>query len=123
MKPITLLARYRRALRRAAKVSIGALAGALACVVVAVGGVDGAAVLGGRIPLPQAIATTATLALVAIAVIRRLQFAAPTARAQRVSMWLAAAEDLADPALDTPAEIETMAFAPARTHSLHEPPF
>ncbi|HEX7699564.1 MAG TPA: hypothetical protein VF403_02545, partial [Kofleriaceae bacterium] len=96
MKPTTLVARYRRAMRRAAKVSIGALAGALACVVVAVGGVDGAAVLGGRIPLPQAIATTATLALVAIAVIRRLQFAAPTARAQRVSMWLAAAEDLAD---------------------------
>ncbi|MEO8840161.1 MAG: sensor domain-containing diguanylate cyclase [Kofleriaceae bacterium] len=96
MKPLTLVARYRRAMRRAAKVSIGALAGALACVVVAVGGVDGAAVFGGHIPLPQAIATTATLALVAIAVIRRLQFAAPTARAQRVSMWLAAAEDLAD---------------------------
>ena len=96
MKPMTLLARYRRALRRAAKVSIGAMAGALACVIVAVGGVDGASIFGARIPLPQAIAATATLALVAIAVIRRLQFAAPTARAQRVSMWLAAAEDLAD---------------------------
>ena len=34
-----------RALRRAAKVSIGAVAGAVACAVVAVGGVDGAAVL------------------------------------------------------------------------------
>ena len=88
--------RYRRALRRAAKVSIGALAGALACVVVAVGGVDGAAIFGARIPLPQAMVATAALALVVIAVIRRAQFAPPTARAQRVSMWLAAAEDLAD---------------------------
>src|SRR6185312_7580690 len=35
-------------------------------------------------------------ALVVIAVIRRAQFAPPSARAQRVSMWLAAAEDLAD---------------------------
>ena len=90
------MTRYQRALRRAAKVSIGATAGALACVVVAVGGVDGAAVFGPRIPLAQAIVATAALALVVIAVIRRAQFAPPTARAQRVSMWLAAAEDLAD---------------------------
>src|SRR3569623_960099 len=90
------MTRYQRALRRAAKVSIGAPAGALACVVVAVGGVDGAAVFGPRIPLAQAIVATAALALVVIAVIRRAQFAPPPARAQRVSMWLAAAEDLAD---------------------------
>jgi len=95
VKP-TMLTRYQRALRRAAKVSVGALAGALACVVVAVGGVDGASIFGARIPLPQAIVAAAALALVAVTVIRRIQFAAPTARAQRVSMWLAAAEDLAD---------------------------
>jgi diguanylate cyclase (GGDEF)-like protein len=88
--------RWRRAGRRAAKVSIGAVACAFACVVVGVGGVDGASLLGARIPLPQAMVATATLALVAIAVIRRVQFTPPSARAQRVSMWLAAAEDLAD---------------------------
>ncbi|CAN5693671.1 hypothetical protein BH11MYX1_BH11MYX1_15470 [soil metagenome] len=94
--PLTAMSRHRRALRRAGKVSIGASAGALACVIVAVGGVDGASVLGARIPLPQAIVAAAALALVIVAVIRRVQFTAPTARAQRVSMWLAAAEDLAD---------------------------
>jgi diguanylate cyclase (GGDEF)-like protein len=80
--------RWRRTIRRAAKVSVGALAAAFACVVVAV--------LGARVPLPQATVAAATLALVAIAVIRRVQFAPPSARAQRVSMWLAAAADLAD---------------------------
>jgi diguanylate cyclase (GGDEF)-like protein len=88
--------RWRRTLRRAAKVSVGALAGAFACIVVAIGGVDGADLLGAAIPLPQATVAAATLALVAIAVIRRAQFAPPSARAQRVSMWLAAAADLAD---------------------------
>ncbi len=94
--PPTAMTRFRRALRRAGKVSIGASAGALACVIVAVGGVDGASVLGAHIPLPQAIVAAGALALVIVAVIRRIQFTAPTARAQRVSMWLAAAEDLAD---------------------------
>jgi diguanylate cyclase (GGDEF)-like protein len=89
-------ARWRRTLRRAAKVSVGALAAALACIVVAVGGVDGADLLGAHVPLPQATVAAATLALVAIAVIRRVQFTPPSARAQRVSMWLAAAADLAD---------------------------
>ena len=37
-----------------------------------------------------------SLALVVTAVIRRVQFAPPSARAQRVSVWLAAATDLAD---------------------------
>ncbi len=90
------MVRWRRAARRAAKVSIGAVAGGLACVIVAVGGVDGAALFGTRIPLPQAMVATGALVLAAIAVIRRVQFAPPSARAQRVSMWLAAAEDLAD---------------------------
>ena len=89
-------ARWRRALRRAGKVSLGAAAGAVACVVVAVGGVDGASLLSPRMPLPQAMVAAAITALVIIAVIRRVQFAPPSARAQRVSMWLAAAQDLAD---------------------------
>jgi two-component system cell cycle response regulator len=69
----------RRTLRRALKVSIGAIAGVIACAVVAIGGVDGAAVLA-REP----------------SVVRRVQFSAPSARAQRASFWLAAAIDLAD---------------------------
>ncbi|HSN27514.1 MAG TPA: diguanylate cyclase [Kofleriaceae bacterium] len=91
-----MMAKWRRAARRAAKVSVGAVAGAMACVVVAIGGVDGADILGARVQLPQAIAAAAVLALVVTSVIRRMQFAPPTARAQRVSLWLAAASDLAD---------------------------
>ncbi len=91
-----MIAKWRRAARRAAKVSVGAVAGAMACVVVAIGGVDGADILGARVQLPQAIAAAAVLALVVTSVIRRMQFAPPTARAQRVSLWLAAASDLAD---------------------------
>jgi two-component system, cell cycle response regulator len=96
--PIAMVvpARWRRALRRAGKVSIGAVGSALACVVVAIGGIDGASVMAATMPLPQAMVATAIAALVAIAVIRRAQFAEPSARAQRVSMWLAAAQDLAD---------------------------
>ncbi|HEY1817514.1 MAG TPA: diguanylate cyclase [Kofleriaceae bacterium] len=96
MKPGTAATRVRRALRRAGKVSVGVLAGALACVVIGVGGVDGASLFGSRVPLPQAMVAVAALVLAAVAVIRRAQFAPPSARAQRVSMWLSAAEDLAD---------------------------
>jgi two-component system, cell cycle response regulator len=92
----TAMTRMRRAMRRAGKVSVGAFAGALACVIVAVGGVDGASLLGAHVPLPQAMVAVAALALALVAVIRRVQFSAPSARAQRVSMWLSAAEDLAD---------------------------
>jgi two-component system, cell cycle response regulator len=86
----------RRAARRAAKVSIGAVAGGLACAMVAAGGVDGAAVLARRPDLVMTMAVVAVTGLVVIAVIRRVQFAPPSARAQRVSLWLAAASDLAD---------------------------
>ena len=86
----------RRAMRRAAKVSIGAVAGAIACAVIGVGGADGAAVLAPRPSLPMTMVVVAVAALVLTAVIRRVQFAPPTARAQRVSYWLAAATDLAD---------------------------
>ena len=85
-----------RTVRRAAKVSIGALAGGFACAVVAAGGVDGAAVLATRPSLPMTMTVAGIAALVVIAVIRRVQFTPPSARAQRVSLWLAAASDLAD---------------------------
>jgi diguanylate cyclase (GGDEF)-like protein len=109
------LTRFRHALRRACKVSGGALVGSFACVVVAIGGVDGAAntanlpgctglprtcgissVLGLRTGLIEAMIATGVLAFTSIAIIRRFQFTPPSSRAQRVSMWLAAAEDLAD---------------------------
>ncbi len=85
-----------RTLRRAGKVSVGAVAGAIACLVVAIGGVDGAALLAQRPSLPMTMAVVAIAAIVAISIIRRVQFAPPSSRAQRVSFWLAAATDLAD---------------------------
>jgi two-component system cell cycle response regulator len=85
-----------RAVRRAAKVSIGAMAGGVACAAVASGAADGAAVLAARPSLAMTMVVVAVTALAASAVIRRVQFVAPSARAQRVSFWLAAASDLAD---------------------------
>ena len=85
-----------RTVRRAAKVSVGAVAGGLACAVVAAGGADGARVLAAHPSLPMTMLVVALTGLVAIAVIRRVQFTPPSARAQRVSLWLAAASDLAD---------------------------
>jgi two-component system, cell cycle response regulator len=85
-----------RAVRRAAKVSIGAVAGGVACAAVAAGAADGAAVLAQRPSLAMTMVVVAVTALAASAVIRRVQFVAPSARAQRVSFWLAAANDLAD---------------------------
>ena len=87
---------FRRTVRRAAKVSIGALAGAIACAVVAVGGVDGAALLAAAPSLPMTMVAVAIAILVATSIIRRVQFTPPSARAQRISFWLAAASDLAD---------------------------
>src|SRR5262245_17782734 len=86
----------RRALRRAGKVSVGAIAGGVACAVVAAGGADGAKMLATRPSLPMTMVVVALTALVVVAVIRRVQFTPPSARAQRVSFWLAAASDLAD---------------------------
>ncbi|MBA3464135.1 MAG: diguanylate cyclase [Deltaproteobacteria bacterium] len=85
-----------RAIRRAIKVSVGAAAGAIACAVVGVGGADGAAVLASKPSLPMTMVVVAIAALVITAVVRRVQFTPPSARAQRVSFWLAAATDLAD---------------------------
>jgi two-component system, cell cycle response regulator len=86
----------RRTLRRAIKVALGAAAGALACAVVAAGGVDGAALLARSPSVPRAMLVVAIAVLVVAALIRRVQFQAPTARAQRISFWLGAATDLAD---------------------------
>ena len=73
-----------RAMRRAIKVSIGALAGGLACAVVAAGGADGAAVLAIHPSLPMTMLVVAIAALVVIAVIRRVQFS-PLASAHRIA--------------------------------------
>ncbi len=88
--------RFPRAMRRALKVSVGAVAGAVACAVVGVGGADGATIFGPKPSLPMTMVVVAIAALVLMAIIRRMQFTAPSARAQRVSFWLAAATDLAD---------------------------
>ncbi|MEJ7603924.1 MAG: GAF domain-containing protein [Kofleriaceae bacterium] len=88
--------RLRRSLRRAIKVSLGAIAGAIACAAIAIGGVDRAAVFSTSPSTWKGMVVVAVLALVGIAVIRRLQFSPPSARAQRASVWLAAACDLAD---------------------------
>ncbi|MFN0252233.1 MAG: diguanylate cyclase [Kofleriaceae bacterium] len=88
--------RLERTLRRALKVSVGAIAGAVACGVVAVGGADGAAILAREPSIPMTMIVVGIAALVAPAVIRRVQFTPPSARAQRASYWLAAAADLAD---------------------------
>ena len=72
-----------RTLRRAGKVSAGAVAGAIACLTVAVGGVDGAALLAQRPSLPMTMIVVAIAAIVATAIIRRVQFAPPSSRAQQ----------------------------------------
>lgn len=81
-----------RGLRRAVRVSGGALIAALACAAVAAG----VTTRGG----PTSAAATAATALVTLvvlaALIRRMRFVAPSARAQRVSPWMAAAPVLID---------------------------
>jgi two-component system cell cycle response regulator len=85
-----------RALRRAFAVSLGALAGAGACALVASGTLDGASLLASPPALVPTAALAGLLLLVLVTLSRRLGFEAPTARAQRASRWLAAADDLAD---------------------------
>src|SRR5262245_60559121 len=67
----------RRAARRALKVSIGAIAGGVACAVVAAGGVDGAAVLTPRPSLAMSMIAVAIAGPVGLAVIRRVPVGAP----------------------------------------------
>jgi diguanylate cyclase (GGDEF)-like protein len=85
-----------RALRRAFAVSLGALAGAGACALVASGTLDGASLLASPPALVPTAALAGLLLLVLVTLSRRLGFEAPSARAQRASRWLAAADDLAD---------------------------
>ena len=96
MSSMTAMRRLKRTARRALKVSIGAIAGAVACAVVAVGGADGAAILATKPSVPMTMIVVAIAALVVTAVIRRVQYTPPSARAQRASYWLSAATDLAD---------------------------
>ncbi len=82
-----------RGMRRALHVSGGAVAAAAACAVVAAGRVDASAGTGS----PLAIVLLAGITLLVVATVtRRVRFAQPSARAQRVSFWLAVAPALAD---------------------------
>ena len=84
-----------RALKRMATVTWGPLAAGLACVAVALAlpPID----LHSQTPSPEAtLLLAAVLVLLAAAITRRLRFQPPSARAQRVSVWLAAAPTLVD---------------------------
>jgi diguanylate cyclase (GGDEF)-like protein len=83
-----------RHVKRALHVSGGALAGALACAVIAAGGL-GESVFPSPELGPMMLLFSVTIILVT-SVTRRLRFECPSARAQRVSFWLAAAPALVD---------------------------
>mgnify|MGYP000558920561 CR=1 FL=1 len=98
-----------RTLKRAAAVTWGPLAGALACATIglALTPID----LHRQTPTPATtLILAAVIVLLAAAITRRLKFQPPSARAQRVSMWLAAASRLVLPCqMMTPTQ--TMASA------------
>jgi diguanylate cyclase (GGDEF)-like protein len=81
-----------RTVRRAARVGGGALSAAIACAAVA----SGATVIAGGRSHAAAALTAAVTAVVLAALVRRFRFVAPSARAQRVSPWMAAAPALID---------------------------
>ncbi len=84
-------------LRRALRVTGGFWAGLLACIALAVGVIDANSVLTGRRPSPLAVLFFASVLVVLVgAIARRLRFQAPSARAQRVSRWMAMSETFAD---------------------------
>ena len=85
-----------RALRRAANVSIGALAGLAACAAVGAGFVDGASLTASPPALGPVALIAGLLLLVIATMARRLAFAEPSARSQRASFWLGIAGELAD---------------------------
>ena len=83
-----------RHFKRALHVSGGALAGALACAVIAAGALSSSAL---SVPSVGSILLFASIViLVVTCVTRRLRFEAPSARAQRVSFWWAVAPVMAD---------------------------
>lgn len=83
-----------RTIRRALHVGGGALAGALACAVIAAGGLRPSA-LAAPSPGPMLLLASVVV-LVITAISRRLRFVPPSARSQRVSFWLSMAPALAD---------------------------
>ncbi|WP_428263533.1 diguanylate cyclase [Haliangium sp.] len=83
-----------RNLRRAAHIGGGTLVGAMACAVIAGGGLPPDALSRPRVVSMLLLASV--LLLIVTTVTRRLRFVPPTARSQRVSFWLGAAPALAD---------------------------
>lgn len=83
----------KRLVRRALHVCGGSIAAALACGVVAAGGLEGAS---GVPTLSSVLVFASVTVLVITAIARRINFEPPTARAQRVSLWLSLAPALAD---------------------------
>lgn len=83
-----------RHVKRALHVSGGAIAGALACAIIAAGGLDADALDNPSALSLLLITSIAILAITCIA--RRLRFEAPSARSQRVSFWLGVAPAMAD---------------------------
>lgn len=86
--------------RRMGKVSIGSVGGAVATVAVAIGAVDRAALWqpwrDDAATLVASSVFVVLMGLLAAALVRRMQWTAPSARAQRASWWLRIATDLAD---------------------------
>lgn len=81
-------------LRRAWHVGGGVLSGLLACTVIAAGGLDEHVL--DEPTLPSILLLAGVVLVVITCAARRLRFEPPSARAQRVSFWLAAAPALAD---------------------------
>ncbi|MBE7454571.1 MAG: GGDEF domain-containing protein [Kofleriaceae bacterium] len=85
-----------RALRRAAVVLAPVLVAAAGCAVIAAGAVRPIGLAGGAPAATDLLALTAVGAILVAAILRRLHYQPPSARAQRVSWWLAAAPRLVD---------------------------
>lgn len=86
-----------RSFRRALRVTGGFWAGLLACLAVASGVVDQAALMGRAQPSAFSVLLFALIVVVLVsAVSRRIRFDPPSARAQRVSKWMRMAASFAD---------------------------
>lgn len=86
-----------RQVKRALRVTAGTWAGGLACLAVAMGGVDGASALGTKHPSAVSILLFASIVVVlAMNISRRIKYEAPSARSQRVSRWMSVATTFAD---------------------------
>lgn len=84
----------KREIKRALHICGGTLAGAMACIVVGWGGLDGA-----RLSPPSYVSITllaAIIALVGVLVARRVRFTEPPVRHQNVSFWIGIAGTLTD---------------------------